>query len=63
MCDVQTYLKSMDDYIYSLRAKAISNPCEAKRKAVQSLIASGVFNKDGTPKKEIVTQSTIEVTG
>lgn len=50
---LQSYLKSMDDYIDKIKTEAKTNPCEAKRKAVQSLIATGCFNEDGTPKSEI----------
>ena len=51
--DFQSYLKSMDDYIDKLKAEIKANPCKAKRKAIQSLIATGCFYKDGTPKSEI----------
>ncbi len=49
----QSYLKSMDDRIDKLKAEIKANPCESKEKAKQSLIASGVFNEDGTPKSRI----------
>lgn len=46
---------AMDKYIDDLKAEILENPVKAKEKAIQSLIRSGVFNADGTPKERICT--------
>ena len=50
----QEILNGMDRYIENLKAIRKENPDLAKEMAVQSLIESGVFNEDGTPKENIV---------
>lgn len=51
--EYQDYIDGMDRYIEKLKKMRRDNPKEAKEKAIKSLIDSGVFNKDGTPKKRI----------
>lgn len=50
----QEMLNDMDKYIGNLKRIRKENPELAKEMAVQSLIESGVFNEDGTPKENIV---------
>ena len=40
-------------YIEKLKKMRKDNPGQAKQKALESLVESGVFNDDGTPKKKI----------
>ena len=47
------YLKKMDEYIERLENLP---PDEAKREARESLIRSGVLDKNGNAKKRICTQ-------
>lgn len=54
MMITQEMLADMDRYIESLNMKQKENPELAKAMAVQSLIESGIFNEDGTPKENIV---------
>lgn len=54
MMIAQEMLENMDKYIESLKTIRKENPELAKEMAVQSLIESGVFNEDGTPKENIV---------
>lgn len=48
-----SYIQGMDRYIEKLKKMRKDNPGKAKEKALESLIESGVFNDDGTPKKKI----------
>ena len=50
----QETLNDMDEYINKLKKVRKENPELAKEMVVQSLIESGVFNEDGTPKENIV---------
>lgn len=50
----QEELNNMDKYIGRLKTTRKENPELAKEISVQSLIESGVFNEDGTPKENIV---------
>ena len=50
----QEVLNDMDKYIESFKTIRKENPELAKEMAVQSLIESGLFNDDGTPKENIV---------
>ena len=50
----QEKLNNMVKYIDNLKTIQKENPEVAKEMAVQSLIESGVFNEDGTPKENIV---------
>lgn len=50
----QEMLNDMDKYIGNLKRIRKENPELAKELATKSLIGSGVFNEDGTPKKNIV---------
>lgn len=50
----QEMLDGMDRYLEQLKTIQKSNPEVAKEMAVQSLIESGLFNEDGTPKENIV---------
>lgn len=50
----QEELNNMDKYIERLKAIRKENPELAKEISVQSLIESGLFNEDGTPKENIV---------
>ena len=43
----------MDQYIENLKKMKKENPERAREKARESLVESGVFNSDGTPKKNI----------
>ena len=54
--EIKQYLKGMDEYIQHLKILNVTNPDLAKINAINSLIISGVFNKDGTPKKNIVNR-------
>ena len=54
MMIAQEMLENMDKYIESLKTIRKENPELAKEMAVQSLIESGLFNEDGTPKENIV---------
>lgn len=54
MMIAQEMLENMDKYIESLKTIRKDDPELAKEMAVQSLIESGVFNEDGTPKENIV---------
>lgn len=54
MMIAQEMLDNMDKYIESLKTIRKENPELAKEMAVQSLIESGLFNEDGTPKENIV---------
>lgn len=56
MMIAQEMLENMDKYIESLKTIRKENPESAKEMAVQSLIESGVFNEDGTPKENIVNR-------
>lgn len=51
---IQEELNNMDKYIERLKAIRKENPKLAKETAIQSLIESGVFNEDETPKENIV---------
>lgn len=46
----KAYIDGMDQYIEKLKKE---NPERAREKARESLVESGVFNSDGTPKKNI----------
>lgn len=50
----QEELNNMNKYIERLKAIRKENPELTKEMAVQSLIESGLFNEDGTPKENIV---------
>lgn len=54
MMIAQEMLDNMDKYIESLKTIREENPELAKEMAVHSLIESGLFNEDGTPKENIV---------
>ena len=49
----QKEIEMMEEYILQLKKDFKENPKLAKQKAIESLIVSGLFNLDGTPKKEI----------
>ena len=51
--EYKSYIRGMDQYIEKLKKMRKDNPGQAKRKALESLVESGVFNDDGTPKKKI----------
>lgn len=51
--EYKSYIEGMDLYIEKLKQMRKDNPEMAKKKAEKSLINSGVFHKNGTPKKEI----------
>lgn len=50
----QEMLNDMDKYIGNPKRIRKENPELAKELATKSLIGFGVFNEDGTPKKNIV---------
>ena len=47
------YIKGMDDYIKEFEKLKKENPQEAKIRAKESLIESGVLDEEGNPKKQI----------
>ena len=49
----KAYIDGMDQYIKNLKKMKKENPERAREKARESLVESGVFNSDGTPKKNI----------
>lgn len=51
-----SYITALDNYIESLKRKKENNPETAKAEAIDSLIKSGLFNEDGTPKTQICEQ-------
>lgn len=48
-----SYIEAMDNYIENLKRKRETNPETAKKEAIISLIESGLFKEDGTPKTQI----------
>ena len=51
--EYKSYIRGMDQYIEKLKKMRKDNPGQAKRTALESLVESGVFNDDGSPKKKI----------
>lgn len=51
--EYKAYIKGMDDYIEKLKTMESLNPNEARQKAKESLIRSGILEQDGTPKRQI----------
>ncbi|BEG59059.1 hypothetical protein G4926_12040 [Anaerostipes hadrus] len=49
----KSYIKGMDDYIKEFEKLKKENPQEAKIRAKESLIESGVLDEEGNPKKQI----------
>lgn len=49
----KAYIDGMDEYIKNLKKMRKNNPEKAKEKALESLVESGIFNANGTPKKKI----------
>lgn len=49
----QAYIESMDKYIEELKELNRENPEQAREKATQNLIDSGIFNAEGKLKKQI----------
>ena len=47
----------MEDYLENFKKFAKTNPEEAKKVALEVLIATGVLNEDGSSKEQIVTSS------
>lgn len=47
--------KMIDDYINNLYALQKTDPGKAKEKATRALIRTGVLNKNGTEKENIVS--------
>lgn len=51
-----SYITAMDNYIETLKRKKEKNPETAREEAINSLIESGLFKEDGTPKAQICDQ-------
>ena len=54
--EYKAYIDGMDQYIEALKKLRENDPEKAKRQARESLINSGIFNSDGTPKEQICEQ-------
>ncbi len=57
--DRKSYVEGMQQSLQAFQLLMKTNPQEARRQALQSLIRSGIFKKDGTPKKHIVKSSVL----
>ncbi len=53
------YLEGMQRWLKAFELLIQKNPEKARREARRSLIQTGVLNRDGTPKKQIVTDSVL----
>ncbi len=53
------YLEGMQQWLHDFELLMQNDPEAARKQALQSLIQSGIFKKDGTPKKRIVTSSVL----
>lgn len=53
--DELIYSKGLQEYLKMLQKQKNDDPEEAKKDAIKALKKTGVINKNGTPKKKIVS--------
>ena len=60
MYDIKEYLTGIDNYLQDLKDLEKTNPEEARKRARESLIRSGVLDKDGNVKEHICNREMIK---